>query len=294
MGFCPQSEKLPALVNGHLPDDEAATLRSHAAGCSACQALVARYERVATTLRSLPPLTAPPGLREHMLAQAAAAQSADRVRTRRLSLLAVALAAVLLAAVGGGVAYFGLRFRGLTPPQWLEAARKTANGAYSLRAFGWVETRQGRVPVEATRVAGSLTRRVGSRVEKLAGHVGFGIWDFGLLSDRPPIQNPQRLVPVTWQGAAGQFGYGEPLLLLAAPNARPTEPPRFHSRVPLVIAVPRAGSLVERIWIDPDSWQVRRAQLIGPDGRPRAALERLDYNFFFPIPGMPPPGRSLN
>lgn len=260
---CHQSEQLPALVNGRLAATEAAALRSHVAGCAGCQAQEAHYRRLVTTLQALPPLAAPPGLRERVLALAEAERRAGQVKGRRLRLGAVLAAALLLAALGLGVGFLGRRVRGFTPEEWLQQARLTADRAYSVRVLGWIETPRGRMPVEAARVANTLKRRVGNQV--------------GQVTHQGPV-----LLPATWTGEAGRFAYGESLLLLAAPTARPNGPPYFHSRGPLVIAIPHTGAVVERVWIEPNTAQVQRAELVGPDGRPRAVLERLDYNQLSP------------
>jgi len=250
---------MPALVNGHLPESEAARLRSHLAGCAACQAHEAQCRLVTRTLQALPPLAAPLGLRERVLARAGAERRAAQARGRRLGLGVALAAALLLAAVGVGVNLLGQRVQGLTPDEWLKTIQLTADRAYSVRVLGWIETPRGRVPVEAVRVANSLKKRVGDRVQGRA--------------DAGPV-----LLLATWNAEAGRFAYGESLLFLATPGARPSGPLYFHSRGPLAIAIPHTGGLVERIWIEPNSTHVQRAELVGADGRPRAAIERVDYN----------------
>jgi hypothetical protein len=258
-GGCRLSERLPALVNGHLAEGEAAALRSHVPGCAACLAQEAHYRQLVTTLQALPPLAAPPGLRERVLALAGAERRAAQVKGRRLRLGAVLAVALLLAALGVGVGLLGRRVQGLTAEEWLQQVRLAADRAYSVRVLGWIETPRGRIPVEAARVANSLRRRVGDSIHGRA--------------DPGPV-----LLLATWNAEAGRFAYGESLLLLAAPTARPSGPPYFHSREPLAIAIPRTGGLVERVWIEPITTHVQRAELVGADGRPRAALERVDYN----------------
>jgi hypothetical protein len=268
-GECPLSDQLPALVNGHLPENETARLRSHLAGCAICEAQEAQYRRLVTTLQALPPLAVPPGLRERVLAHAAAQREAGQVKVRRLRLGVALAATLLLAAVWAGVGLLGRRVQGLTPEEWLRSVRITADRAYSVRVLGWIETPRGRIPVEAARVANTLRKRVGDRIQGRA--------------DQGPT-----LLLATWNGEAGRFAYGESLLLLAAPAARPTGPPYFHSRGPLVIAIPHTGALVERVGIDPATGHVQRAELVGQDDRPRAVLERIDYNQFS-APGVPAP-----
>jgi putative zinc finger protein len=290
-GTCPHQDRLPALVNGHLPAEEARMLGAHLDACPACRAEETRLRELVATLRALPSLAAPLGLREQIL-ERAAEQSATLRRPPEetkvppraqhlpadsrlpttghrlpttISRLAAALTLLLIAWIG--VAYFGGRYRGRTAGEWLLAARQTAERCYSLHVVGWVKTPRGIVPVEGWRLAGALTVRVGRRPRELRGG-----------ADGP------RLLLATWGGAAGRFDFGEPLLFEGGPERPPAGRPRFHSRVPLVIALPRAGALVQRVWIDPVSEQVLRAQLVGPDGRPTAALERLEYNQFPPVP----------
>jgi anti-sigma factor RsiW len=297
-GTCPRSERLPGLLNDHLPQQEAAALRAHLATCQACQADEARLRRLVDTLRRMPPLSAPPGLRERVLA---AVEAGDRRRQTvdergaaptparrgtpesvqtpttptagyrlptilsRLppSVYRLAVLALLALAFWTGTRYVTSRFQGRTPDEWLEVARQTADRTYLLHVVGWVKTPSGIVPVEAWRMAGSLTTRVGSRAAAIQGDAGL-----------------PRILAATWGGAAGWFNYGESLLFLGGPVSPPAGPPRFHSRAPLVVVVPHAGRLVQRVWIDPVSQQVLRVQLIGEDGQPGAALERLEYNQF--------------
>lgn len=290
-GTCPYQERLPALMNGHLGATEAAALREHVRTCPACRTDAAVLRQLAATLRRLPPLSAPLGLRERILAAAEttagdrrtagnpvdaegrrsgrgeavpSALPAARHPQGRISAGAWRLAAVtlLLVALGLGGHTYSSRYRWRAAGAWLQAARETADRCYYLHVEGWVRTPGGVVPVEGWRLAGDLTTRVGSgaRARREAG--------------RPHA----RLA--TWGGAAGRFTFGEPLLFANGPEPRPAGPPRFYSRSPLVIALPRAGGLEQRVWIDPVSEQVLRAQLIGPDGQPRAALERLEYNVF--------------
>jgi hypothetical protein len=287
-GTCPHGNRLLALVNGRLPEKEAVALRAHIDGCSHCRADEARYQQLVATLRELPPLAAPLGLRERILERAAEQAVNGRRQTEagalvanrapcRSTLYRLAAAFVLLLALGAGVALWGSRYQGRTADEWLLAARQTAERCYSLHVVGWVKTPRGIVPVEGWRLAGALTVRIGSRTQELRGG-----------ADAP------LLLLATWGGAAGRFGCGESLLFAGGAERPPAGPPRFHSRVPLVIALPRAGALVQRVWIDPVSEQVLRVQLVGPDGLPTAALERLEYNQFPPGPfGPGPPSGAL-
>ncbi len=273
---CSDRERLPGLVNGHLSDEAATRLQAHVAACPACRAELALYQRLTTTLRDLPPLAAPLGLRERIVAASHTPENclpsgASQRPSRRpliLRRLAPLLALVIAVGLWGAVTWGSRRYQGRTADDWQQAARSTAERAYLLHVVGWVKRPTGIVPVEAWRLAGTLTTRVGSRTTVIRG-----------AGDGP------RLLLATWGGAAPGFSYGESLLFIDGSMAPANGPPRIDSRVPLIVAVPRAGGLVQRVWIDPVSQQVRRVQLIGRDDQPVAALERLEYNPFSALRG---------
>jgi hypothetical protein len=291
-GACPQQRRLPALVNGSLPAGAATALQSHLSRCPTCQKDEAVYRQITETLRRLPPLAAPPGLREQVVAAAQAgtcgAGDGDRRQTTgttkascpwRLSPVACRLmfAFALVAAVGIGVHFHFTRYQGRTAGEWLQAARKAADRSYSLHVVGWVKLPHGVVPVEAWRRAGDLSIRVGSGPPT-----------------RRAYRGGPRVLLATWGGEAGRFHFGEPLLFAIERERPVTGSPRFHSRRPLVIALPRARGLEQRVWIDPDTEHVQRVLLVGPNGRPQAALERLEYGLP-PFSGVPlPPTAEVN
>jgi hypothetical protein len=192
-----------------------------------------------------------------------------RLRSWRLALGAC----LLLLLLWAGAARYSSRYAGRTPEEWLEGARKIADYSPYLHVAGWVRTPRGVVPVEGWRISGRLTVRIGDRTQ---------------VSQQERLDEP-RVLLATWTPAVERFDYGEPLLFLNGPVPPPAGSPRFHSRSPLVIALPLAGRLEQRVRIDPESNHVLRVQLLGPEGRPRAALERLEYSPLRTPGGYPPP-----
>lgn len=88
-------DRLQDLLDGRLPDDEAAQVRSHVGGCADCARELAAYERLGALFRDVPAAPAPAGFRDGVMSRL----PAGRVRAfpRSFGWIAALAAGVLLA-----------------------------------------------------------------------------------------------------------------------------------------------------------------------------------------------------
>ena len=87
-------DRLPALIYGHLPADEARQVQAHLAACDACRGQAAALQQVRGALDVLPvPLVQVDVARLHR--ETAARQERRLRRWRRLALVACAAAAII-------------------------------------------------------------------------------------------------------------------------------------------------------------------------------------------------------
>lgn len=153
-------------LDGDLPEDEAARLRGHLAGCPACAAELDLATRIQSELRSLPQLDCPPEVLERVRREG----RNDRARVvpfkprrivRTLGPRLAAAAAVLALAVGGGALF--LQVQKPSEPSPEEIAQATADAKLALAYLGKATRRASddlRDEVIAKRLVVPITRGV--------------------------------------------------------------------------------------------------------------------------------------
>ncbi len=128
-------------LDGDLPEEEAARLRGHLAGCPACAAELELAIRIQSELRSLPQLDCPPevlerGRREGRGVVVPFESRRRNVRDRRaIGPRLAAAAAVLALAVGGGALFLQVQ-RPPDPPSPEQIAQATAEAKLALSYLG--------------------------------------------------------------------------------------------------------------------------------------------------------------
>jgi len=142
MNACNERERLQDLLDGLLPETEAGDVRRHAAGCRACGAELAAFERVMGVLDRLPLANPRPELMDLVLARVLP----SRRRHHRIAAVGLGYAACL-------AAFSGLVVLASGNP----AARTTAELGLALASRGFLH------------VAGFLTQVAGTAVLWIAG-----------------------------------------------------------------------------------------------------------------------------
>jgi anti-sigma factor (TIGR02949 family) len=120
-------------LDGDLPEDEAARLRGHLAGCSACAAELELATRIQNELRSFPQLDCPPEVLERVRREGRGVVVPFKPRTVGPRLAAAA--AVLALAVGGGALFLQIQ-RPSDQPNPEQIAQATADAKLALAYLG--------------------------------------------------------------------------------------------------------------------------------------------------------------
>lgn len=122
-----ESERLSALLDDELSEEEALAVTRHLAVCDRCLQEVVEIRAARQALRSMPRLDPPPGL------LGAAARAGERLRRRRGSRVRTAAVLVgLLLSVLAGATASGAGGGGAPSPDRYVAERGTRPGAGSL------------------------------------------------------------------------------------------------------------------------------------------------------------------
>ena len=124
-------------LDGDLPEDEAARLRGHLAGCPACAAELALATRIQSELRALPQLDCPPEVLERVRQEGRGVVVPFKPRhsVRTIGPRLAAAAAVLALAVGGGALFLQIQ-RPSDQPSPEEIAQATAEAKLALAYLG--------------------------------------------------------------------------------------------------------------------------------------------------------------
>ena len=151
-------------LDGDLPEDEAARLRGHLAGCTACTAELELAARIQTELRSLPQLDCPPEVLERVLQKGRGVVVPFKPRriVRTIGPRLAAAAAVLALAVSGGALFLQIQ-RPSDQPSPEQIAQATAEAKLALAYLGKATRRAStdlREDVIAKRLVVPITRGV--------------------------------------------------------------------------------------------------------------------------------------
>lgn len=124
--MCPRENQIIRFVAGELPEAEAAVLRSHIAGCNACQQMLAQQQILWTTLADAAATPEAGDLTARILAAAA---------SRRSNATPARIAAAVLVAIGAGVVIGSAMPVHAPPASALAVNPAAASDALGLDAF---------------------------------------------------------------------------------------------------------------------------------------------------------------
>ena len=123
-------------LDGDLPEDEAARLRGHLAGCPSCAAELELATRIQRELRSLPQPDCPPEVLERVYQEGRGVVVPFKARRRALIGPRLAAAAAVLAlAVGGGALFIQIQ-QPSDQPSPEQIAQATADAKLALAYLG--------------------------------------------------------------------------------------------------------------------------------------------------------------
>jgi anti-sigma factor (TIGR02949 family) len=138
--YCEEAlDWIEPYLDGDLPEDEAARLREHLAGCPSCAAELELATRIQSELRSLPQLDCPPEVLERVRREGRNdLATVIPFRSRRRALIGprlAAAAAMLALAVGGGALFFQIQ-KPSDQPSPQQIAQATAEAKLALAYLG--------------------------------------------------------------------------------------------------------------------------------------------------------------
>lgn len=136
--YCEEAlDWIEPYLDGDLPEDEAARLREHLAGCSSCAAELELATRIQSELRSLPQLDCPPEVLERVRQEGRGVVVPFKPRriVRAIGPRLAAAAAVLALAVGGGALFLQIQ-KPSDQPSPEQIAQATAEAKLALAYLG--------------------------------------------------------------------------------------------------------------------------------------------------------------